>query len=448
MDYEEALADLDARIRWGTRPGLERIAALAEAMGHPQRSYPVIGVSGTNGKYSVAVMCASILEALGRRVGVYSSPHVEDVRERIAVAGAPIPPEGFGRTLEHLLPYVRMVEEERGDHLTYFETLTAMAFEWFFDQAVHAAVLETGLGGEYDATNVADAAVAVVVGVSRDHVEQFGDDLERAAWEKAGIAKEGSVVVSGVTDPEASFVVEERALERGASRVLRLERDVELTDHRLAVGGQMIGVRTPLADYGELFLNVHGTHQARNAALAVAACEAFVEEALDPEGVRDGLAAVEIPGRIEVVGRRPLVVLDGGHNPEAARAVCETLRGSFVHEGRICVVGMLGGKLVEEVLDIVAPEFERFVVTAPDDERAAEPERLVRALEESGVPPDRIEVVEGVPEALRSAEELAAPDDLVLVFGSFYTVGEARSWLRQEGLLPQAERASRPSRET
>lgn len=447
MDYSEALADLEARIRWGTRPGLERLAALVETMGHPQRSYPVIGVSGTNGKYSVALMCSAILETLGRRVGVYSSPHVEDLRERIAVAGAPIPPEGFARTLEHLLPYIRLVEEERDDHLTYFETITAVAFEWFFDQAVHAAVLETGLGGEYDATNVADAAVAVVAGVSRDHVDQFGDDLSRAAWEKAGITKDGTVVVSGVTDPELAFVVEDRAIERGASRILRLERDVELTDHRLAVGGQMVGVRTPGAHYEDLFLSVHGTHQARNAALAVAACEAFVEEPLDPEGVRDALAMLEIPGRIEVVGRRPLLVLDGGHNPGAAEAVCETVKGSFVTEERVCVVGMLEGKLVEDVLDVLAPVFDRFVVTAPDDERGASPERLVQGLEEVGVPEDRISTVEGVPEAVRAAEELVTPEGLVLVFGSFYTVGEARSWLRREGLLPQAERASRSSKE-
>lgn len=438
MNYIEAVASLDARIRWGMRPGLERIEALMGLLDHPQRGYPSIHVAGTNGKYSVAVMISTILEDLGLRVGTYTSPHLEDVRERITVSGEPIAESDFAEVMAYLLPFIEMVEAQRGDHLTYFETITAMALEWFSDRALHAVVLECGLGGEYDATNVTDAAVAVVTNVSLDHVVEFEGSLEKAAWEKSGVIKPGASVVTGIEQPELLEILRSRAEERGAGPVAVLGEDVHVRDRRIAVGGQLVGVRTVHGDYDELFVPLHGAFQASNVALAVAACEAFAGDALSSDELRSALGRVQVPGRIEVVGRRPLAVIDGGHNPAAAAQVLEAVRESFTYRHLHLVVGMLADKLVESVLALWAHGADRFVVTAPEAERAAEPERLAAGLRDAGVSEERIEVREGLGDALAWTLATAQPDDLVLIFGSFYTAGQARTWLREQGHLPQA----------
>lgn len=425
-------------MRFGMRPGTERVAALAEALGDPQRTYPVVQVSGTNAKFSVVSIVASILERLGLTVGTYTSPHLETVRERIGLAREPISEEAFASTLGYLVPYIEQVEEAIDDELTYFELLTVMAFEAFFDRAVHAAVVEVGLGGEYDATNVADARVGVVTNVSLDHVRQFGRDLGKAAWEKGGIAKDGTFVVTGIADDEIYSIVEARAREKGAASVARLGREFDVIDRAPAVGGQVVSVRGLHGSYDEVFLSLFGAHQAGNAAMALAAVEAFTGEALGAEDVAAALGSVHVPGRLEIVGRRPLVVCDGAHNIAASTAVRDALREAFSYERLILVAGMVDTKLVEDVLAVWAPLVDRSFVTAPDTERAAAPERLASALRDAGLPADRVVAVAGVGEALGRALGEAGEEDLVLVFGSFYTVGEARTWLRLRGAGAQA----------
>lgn len=433
MTFEEAVAFLDDRAKWGMRPGTERIAAIVGALGHPQRSYPVVHVAGTNGKFSVVSMTASILGALGLTVGTYTSPHLETVRERIAVGGEPIAPEDFGSVLAYLRPYLEAVEAERDDKLTYFETLTAMGFEWFFDRGVHAAVLETGLGGEYDATNVADGRVAVITNVGADHLSTFGD-LETAAWEKAGVLKPGSVAVCGVEPGDLLAIVEQRARERDATLHV-LGADVEVVDRRPGVGGQSVTVRTPRATYADLFVPAYGPHQATNAALAVTACEAFVDDVLARESLTDGLALVHLPGRMEVAGRRPLIVLDGAHNPPGASAAATALRESFTYRRLIGVAAMFDDKAVEEVLETIGTMCDAIVVSSPRAERAAPAGRLAEVLRRLGVLD--ITTTDSMDDALAAAIEAAAPEDLVFVFGNLWAVGEARSWLRHQGLLPQ-----------
>ncbi len=438
MDFAQSQQYLQDRIVFGMRPGLERVAALTEALGRPQDSFPSVHVSGTNGKFSVVAMVRSMLGSLGLTVGSYTSPHLESVLERIEIDGQPLDEEAFSRTLSYLEPHIEMAESGRQDRLTYFEVLTVMALECFFDWPVHAAVLETGLGGEYDATNVADAQVAVLTKVARDHVNEFGDDLSRVAWEKAGIIKPGSVVVTGVDQPELLQVVRDRAEERGAKEVLVLDRDIALVARRPAVGGQVVAVRGPHGVYGDLFLPLLGPHQARNAALAVAAVEAFAGEAVDPDSLAEGLSRVRTPGRLEIVGRRPLIVCDGGHNPDAAHAVVETLRRELTYERVLGVFAMLDDKLVEEVLAVIGPACDRVHLAAPDSSRAADPERLASALSEAGVGGELVQLSSTLPDALSAALDEASADDAILVFGSFTTAGEARSWLRREGILPQS----------
>ncbi|HVE92889.1 MAG TPA: Mur ligase family protein, partial [Actinomycetota bacterium] len=356
----------------------------------------------------------------------------------IQVGDAPIDEQSFAATLAYLRPYVEMVEEQLAERLTYFELLTAMALEVFFDRPVHAAVLETGLGGEYDATNVADARVAVVTKVARDHVGEFGDDLQRVAWEKSGIIKPDSVVVTAVDQAELLQVVRERAEERGAKEVLVFGTEVQLVSRNPAVGGQVIAVRGPYGVYGDLFVPLLGPHQAVNAALAVAAVEAFAGEAVDPEAMAEGLRRVRAPGRIEILGRRPLIVCDGGHNPDAAHAVVETLRRELEYGRVLAVFAMLEDKLVEEVLAIIGPACDGAYVAAPASSRAADPQRLASALAEVGVSGTAVTVLQTVPEALAAALGESSDDDAVVIFGSFVAAGEARAWLRERGLLPQS----------
>jgi dihydrofolate synthase/folylpolyglutamate synthase len=396
----------------------------------------VIHVSGTNGKFSVLAIATAILTELGLIVGTYTSPDLGVVRERIGFALEPIDEEGFAAVLTYLLPYIELTEESLGDQLTYFELLTVMAFEAFFDRPAHAAVIETGLGGEYDATNVADARVAVVTNVTLDHIRQFGGDLAKAAWEKAGIAKQDSIVISGIDQDDVFDIVAKRAFEKGATSVHRAGVDLEIVDRRVAVGGQVISVRGLHGTYDGVFLALFGEHQAHNALLAIAACEAFVGEALETTALERALATVQTPGRIEVVARRPLIVCDGGHNPASAEVVKAAIAEAFTYERLTMVVGMLSEKLIDEVLSIWAPVVDRFVVTAPRSERAAEPERLVDVLNALGA--DDVEIVDGVPAAVDHAISGAGEEDLVLVFGSFYTASEARDWLRSKGALAQA----------
>ncbi len=415
------------------------MAALVEALADPQRSYPVVQVSGTNAKFSVVSMVSSIFAEIGYTVGTYISPHLETVRERIALAGIPIDEELFAQTLTYLEPFLARVEEQIGDQLTWFELLTVIAFEAFFDRAVHAAVLEVGLGGEYDATNVADAQVAVVTNVSLDHVRQFGRDLDKAAWEKGGIAKAGTFVVTGVEQDELFEIVARRAEERGAAGIARFGREIDVLDRQQAFGGQVVSIEGVHGTYRDVFLSLFGAHQARNAALAIAACEAFVGEALSEEVVGQALGSISIPGRVDVIGRRPLIVCDGAHNVAASAAVLDAVRESFTYERLILVAGMVETKLVEEVLGPWAPFVDRAFVASPDTDRAAAPQRLADALQVHGAPAERIQIADSVGNALERALDEATEDDLVLVFGSFYTVGEARAWLRSRGVLSQAQ---------
>jgi dihydrofolate synthase/folylpolyglutamate synthase len=313
-----------------------------------------------------------------------------------------------------------------------------MAFEAFFDHPVHAAVLEAGLGGEYDATNVADATVGVLVGVSLDHVRQFGDDLRKAAWEKAGIAKAGTTLVTGVEQGDLVAIIEARAQERDARGVLRLGRDIEIAERRPGHRGQTVTVRGIYGEYDDVFLSAYGAHQATNAALAIGACEAFAGEALDAAALGEALGTVRTPGRIDVVSRRPPIVLDGGHNPAAAAAVRGTLEESFSYDQLIVVVGMLDDKLIEDVIGVWTPIVQQWIVAPLRTERGAAPERIVNAIIDEGIPSDAIDVVDDIAEGVATAADRAARNDLILVFGSFHAVGDAMTWLRTSGGVPQA----------
>jgi dihydrofolate synthase/folylpolyglutamate synthase len=405
-------------------PSLERIGAMTDAMGSPQLAYPVVHITGTNGKGSTSRMVSALLRAVGVNTGTYTSPHLEMLNERLVIGDEPIGDEELAAQLAALAE----LENFLGIQPTWFELMTAAAFRWFADEAVEAGVIEVGLGGRYDATNVAEAAVAVVTNVDLDHTELLGDSRELIAAEKAGIIKPGSVVVLGERDEKIAAIFEEEARRVGAAAVWRRGPDFSARNVRVAVGGRVSDLATPATTYEEVFLPLRGSYQCDNAALALAAAQAFVGDVLPDDVVREGLAAVRVPGRMEVVSRRPLVVLDGAHNPAGAAAAGEALGEDFSSaEGIVIVMGCLRNRSTAEVLDGLADDRVKCVIGCPPPSPRAQPAAAVtEAARAAGFVAKE---AADVSEALEQAVELAGEDDLVLVTGSLYVVGAARRLL-------------------
>jgi len=414
------------RDRRATTPTLDRIRALVELLGSPQLSYPSVHLTGTNGKTSVARMTSALLTASGLSVASYTSPHLERVNERIAWGDEPIGDDA----LAEVLSVIARAEDHLDDRLSYFEILTGAALSWFADIAVDLAVVEVGVGGTWDATNVVDGDVAVVTNVSIDHVDYLGPTRESIATEKAGIVKPGSTLVLGEADPELTPVF----LDRGAERVIIRGVDFDVESARIAHGGRVLDLVTPTAEYSDVFLPLHGAHQADNAAAALAAAEAFLGSAPSREVFEGAFRSVRSPGRLEVVGHAPLVLLDGAHNLVGAAALRAALAEEFVDAPRIVVVGLLREKDPHEMLEALGIlDATRVVLCRPPSPRAHDPDVLAGAARDLGVAADRIETADSVEDAVARALARAVPEDQVVVTGSLYVVGAARAALLRRG---------------
>jgi len=408
--------------------------SLLDASGDPQTAYPVLHITGTNGKTSTARILSSLLGASGLAIGTTTSPHLERVNERITG-----PPVGARRRekvrrqhdpipdgdLADQLRVLQGIEGLLAERPSWFELITACAFRWFADVAVDAVVAEVGMGGRWDATNAADGQVAVLTTVGLDHVEYLGPTLADIAEEKAGIVKAGATVVVGERDPTVIARVEQRAADVGAERVLLLERDVACEGNEVAVGGRMVDIRTPWAVHHEVFLPLHGRHQGHNAALAVAAAEAFFDAPLSGDVVADGLGRVTSPGRLEVVGRHPLLLLDGAHNVHGMTALGRALDEEFPHaRPLVAVIGMVAGHDPGELLEALGPDRVRLVVACPaPSPRTVPAEDVAAAARQRGI--EAVEVP-SVAEAVEAAQAEAGPEGAILVTGSLYVVGAAR----------------------
>jgi dihydrofolate synthase/folylpolyglutamate synthase len=402
-------------------PSLDRIRALAEELDHPELTYPSIQVTGTNGKTTTARTVTALACAHGLATGTFISPHVESVTERLSVCGEAIPDREFGEEYGRLLPYMQRVDA-LGHPATYFEALTALAYLWFADKPVELGVFEVGMGGTWDATNLVRGDVAVLCPVGLDHRE-LGSTIVEVATEKAGIIKQGNTAVVREQRPEALRVIEQRCEQVGATLLVE-GRDFAMAGRAPAVGGQLVGVRGLHATYEEVFLPLFGEQLARNAALSVVALESLLGRSLDQSAVGAALGAVTSPGRLEVVGRRPLVVLDGAHNPDAVGALTLALLESFTWERLHLVLGMFVDKDVEAVTRLLTPLTARAYACRSSSPRAAPTDRLERALKDAGL--SDVATFESIGEAVEAARSEAAGGDLILVTGSFYTVAEAR----------------------
>ena len=423
MDFAEALRALDDRIPTRMAPDLDRMRALSELLDHPERTYPSIHITGTNGKTTTAFVATALLRAAGLTVGTYTSPHLHSVRERIAYDGASIGENDFAEALTYLEPFLSQVDT-LGTRVTYFETLTMLAEVWFAERAVDAAVVEVGMGGTWDATNLVDGRVAVITEVTIDHPE-LGSTAVQIAGEKSGIIKAGAICVTGEHDTEVLAVIEGRCREGGAE--LRVGGNgFALEARELAVGGQALDLRVGDRVYEQVFVPLHGERMASDVLLALASVTAFLgDRPLEDDLVRQALATLRSPGRMEVLRRRPLLVADGAHNPDAARSLAETMASAFIWDRLIVVLGMLGDKDVAGVVDQIVPLADELIVTAPRSQRAAPAERLAKeALRLVGAEARIAATVEG---AVAQAIELAGETDAILVTGSFTTVAEARA---------------------
>jgi dihydrofolate synthase/folylpolyglutamate synthase len=401
---------------------VERERPLMDLLGSPQSEYPVVHLTGTNGKTSVARMTAALLEAAGLSVGSYTSPHLSRVNERMVWNGEPISDD----MLDDLLVAVAAVEDLLPDAPSYFEILTAAALRWFGDVAVDVAVVEVGLGGTGDATNVVDADVAVVTNVSIDHVEYIGPTVGDIAAEKAGIVESTSVLVLGETDPELVPYF----LARDPASVVRRDVDFGVRDNKLAMGGRVIDLYTPYASHDDLFLALHGAHQADNAAVALTAAESFLGRALDADLVADAFRSVRTPGRLEVVGHQPLVLLDGVKNVAGAHALRAALVDEFADSPRTLVVGLMREKEPHEMLEALgARDAARLVCCRPDSPRGHAPEVVADAAYELGIDREIVDVIDDVREAVTSAIAATPVDGQVVITGSLYVVSPARSVL-------------------
>ena len=423
LRYLDQHTNLEATAGRAEGLSLDRMRTLVGVLGDPQAAYPVIHVTGTNGKGSVVRMITELLVASGLSVGTYTSPHLEAINERIAWNGEPISDAELGRAIG----LVASVEEVAGVVPSYFEILTAAAFAWFADVAVDVAVVEVGMLGRWDATNVADGLVAVLTNVGHDHTDGQGAWRAAIAEEKVGIVKPGATFVCGETRPDLHDLLAATPAEatwwRGA--------DFDCDQQVLAVGGRAVDLRTPAGVVEEVFLPLHGAHQGDNAAVALAAVEAFFARPLEEDLVREAFAAVTVPGRFEVVRREPTVVLDAAHNLDGAAVAATTLRDEFLLNGTIVlVVGLLQGRDPAEVLQALgAVDAGLLVACTPDSARAMSAQDVAAAAEALGIV---AETAPSVTDAVSRALGVAGVDDLVLVTGSLYVVGPARAHLRSE----------------
>ena len=449
-------AELDTR--WPEtkiEPSLTRINALMELLGNPQHAYPSIHVAGTNGKTSVTRMIDSLLQAFHRRTGRITSPHLQLVTERIAIDGDPIPARTYVDTYRDIEPYITMVDdsstENGGPRMSKFEVLTALAYAAFAEAPIEVAVVETGMGGRWDATNVITSQVSVITPIAMDHADYLGDTLTAIAGEKAGIIKAGQpdrvipmdpITVIAPQAPEVTDVLLHASVEAGTI-VARQDSEFTVVDAATAVGGQMLTIRGLGGVYDEIFLPLHGAHQAQNAALALAAVEAFfgagADRQLDVEAVRLGFAAVASPGRLERLRGAPSVFVDAAHNPHGARALANALTSEFDFRRLIGVVGVLGDKDARGVLAELEPVLDVVVLTNNGSPRALDTDALAD-IANAVFGEERVVIEPFLPDAVEAAialaEEAGADGSVsgagVVITGSVVTAGAARTLFGKE----------------
>ncbi|MCL5292932.1 MAG: bifunctional folylpolyglutamate synthase/dihydrofolate synthase [Actinobacteria bacterium] len=418
MTFDQAIDYITKALKFGINPGLEKISAACSALGRPQERYPVIQITGTNGKTSTARMAAAVLREHGFKVGLYTSPHLSSYTERIAVNGVEIDEEDFAAAVSAVKPVLDQVSARMGE-LTEFEILTAAALNHFAVGQVDAAILEVGLGGRWDATSVSRPKISIVTNVDLDHADRLGNSIRKIAWDKAHIIKEDSVAIGGDLMPEALAQIESRC--RAVDAELRLfGKDFRILDSLTIDRCAIVSIEGIFGIYRGLNLKVLGEFQRINAAVAIAACEAFVEGPLLESGIAKALSEVLCPGRMEIISYEPVVLVDGAHNPAGMRELISSLKESYGGSRLVVVLSVSSDKDLEGILSVLAPSVDRLILTQNKSYRSASVAELASSA--GSIPcetePDMSKAIE------RGLE--CANGGIVVVTGSLYAVGEAR----------------------
>jgi len=417
-------------------PSLNRIAALCDALGSPELTYPVVHIAGTNGKTTTSRMIDSLFTELGYRTGRFTSPHLETFLERISIKGEPISPEGMIATYNDIALYLDLIDSRQPHPISFFEAMTALAFVAFAEYPVDVAVIEAGMGGAWDATNIVASQVSVITPIGLDHTEYLGETLEEIAETKAGIIKPESHVVLAAQPVEVAKVLTTKILEKSAIPY-REGLEFSVAKRELAVGGQMVAINGIHGTYTDIFIPLYGAHQASNAALALAAVEAFAGVKLDEELVRKAFLNVTSPGRCEILYRDPTVIVDAAHNPHGAHALAETIKNEFDFESVFGVLAILGEKDVRGVLLELEPVIDRLVVTQNSSDRALPVEQLyeeaIKVFGDERVFKE-VDLRSAITNTIEQCTLLNQTSDgisAVLITGSVVTAGESRSILRK-----------------
>ncbi len=427
MNYEQAVAYVERHIGLGGEPGLDRITGLLDLMDRPHEGYPIIHVAGTNGKTSMARLATLILVAHGLTTGTYTSPHLQRIEERLAVNGRASTSEEFALAVSDVAAFADLREGAGEVPNTYFELTTAAAFALFADQAVNAAVLEVGLGGRLDSTNVVEAEVCVVTSIGVDHTEFLGEDIETIAAEKVAIAGPGSILVTGELPEPALEVANQKARELGIQH-RRYDRDFGVESYERGVGGWLTTIRGAEETYEDIFLPLHGRYQLTNLAIAVAATEALVGRKLDVEALRDAADVATAPGRMEALASSPFVMVDGAHNADGVETLVASLREEYPTTKWQLLFGVMGDKNVELMIEHLEPVVKGVITTAVDEKRAVPAVELAARV--TKVLPDvPVLAAENVEFGLDMARAEAGSEGAVLVTGSIYLVGKVRDLL-------------------
>ena len=417
-------------------PTLERIAALVDILGSPQLTYPTIHVGGTNGKTTTARMIDSLLFEMGLRTGRFTSPHLESYLERISINGQSINAKELIFSFNDLSPYLDLMDTKFENPISFFEAVTALAFVAFAEHPIDVGVIEVGMGGQWDATNVVDADVSVITPIGLDHMEYLGNTIAEIAASKAGIIKEQGFVVLAQQSPEAAVELLRRAAEVGAD-VAREGLEYSIDSRAIAVGGQLISITGLRGHYDEIFLPLHGKHQASNAAAALIAVEAFFgEQDLDIDAVRAGFANVTSPGRCEIIHRDPTIILDAAHNPHGARAIAETLQTEFTFDDVTGIVALMADKDALGILQALEPVMNQIIVTTNSSERSMGVADLTK-LANQVFGADRVFAADTLPAAIDKAIQdavrpLSEESLAIVITGSVVTVGQARTAVRKK----------------
>jgi len=427
MNYDQAVAYVNRHIGLGGEPGLHRMRELLDLMGRPNDGYPLIHVAGTNGKTSTARLATLVLVAHGLTTGTYTSPHLQRIEERLAINGRYSTSEEFALAMSDVAAFADLREDAGADPNTYFELTTAAAFALFADHAVNAAVLEVGLGGRFDATNVVEADVCVVTSIGEDHTEYLGKDIAGIAAEKLAIADPGTILVTGPLPEPAKEEANRTARTLGIQH-RRFDVDYGIEEYQRGVGGWLVTVNGAEATYEDIFLPLHGNYQLTNLTVGIAATEALLGRKLDVDALKDAAAVATAPGRMEALASSPFVMVDGAHNADAVEILVDSLLEEYPTTRWQLLLGVMGDKNVELMVERLHPLIQGVVTTAVDEKRAMTPTDLAERV--ARVAPDvPVVTADSVEAGLDMARAEAGAKGAVLVTGSLYLVGEVRELL-------------------